>query len=123
MRLLPLCILALLLTHCAFGEYGQRINAEQHALADLEDKRQKLETRYIIVLNNLEANPTEAELQLEKDKIYRRIQAITEEIGESRKMLDQSFSEWDKKILEERIQQQMIDKEVHDAAGVIVPDE
>lgn len=109
--------LMLSLTHCAFSEYGNRINDEQLALAKLENQRHKLETRYIIVLNNLETHPTEMELQTEKDKVYRRLQSLDEEIKEKRQGLDQSFVEWDKKILEERIQQQMIDKEVQEAQG------
>ncbi len=112
-----------LFTHCAFTEYGNRINAEQNALAKLENKRHKLETRYIIVLNNLETHPTEADLINEKDKVYRRLRALEEEIDEKRKGLDQSFAEWDQKILEERIQQQMIEKEVKDAEGRPPPPE
>jgi hypothetical protein len=110
----PFALLAVL-SNCAFTEYGARINEEQLALAKLENQRQKLETRYVIVLNNLENHPTETELQTEKDKVYRKLQALDEEIKEKRRGLDQSFSEWDKKILEDRIQLQMIDKEVKEA--------
>jgi GTPase involved in cell partitioning and DNA repair len=109
------CLFSLGLCDCAFTEYGNRINEEQLVLAKLENQRHKLETRYIIVLNNLELRPTETELQTEKDKVYRKLQALDEEIKEKRHGLDQSFSEWDKKILEDRIQLQMIEKEVKEA--------
>lgn len=109
--------------HCAFTEYGARINAEQVALTKLEERRQKTETRYIIVLNNLEKNPTEAELLKEKDKVYRQWQALNEEIAEKRRMFDQSLMEWDQKIIEERIQLQMIQKEEIEAQGREPPPE
>ena len=49
-----LCFLSgLLLTGCAFTDYGNRINREQLDIARLEDKRHNLETQFIIVLNNL----------------------------------------------------------------------
>jgi hypothetical protein len=115
--------LGLGLMHCAFTEYGTRINNEQLALTKLEERRQKIETRYIIVLNNLEKNPAEPELLTEKEKVYRRWQALNEEIAEKRRMLDQSLLEWDQKIIEERIQLQMIQKEEVEAQGREPPPE
>jgi hypothetical protein len=117
------CCLLFGLNHCAFTEFGQRINDEQLVVARLEERRQKLETRYIIVLNNLESHPNEAQLLEEKDKVYRKLQSTIEEIGEKRKLLDQSFAEWEQKILEERIQLQMIDKEEKESAGRVIPEE
>ena len=38
-------------------------------------------------------------------------------ITEKRKLLDQSFREWEQKIVEERIQKQMIDAEIRDNEG------
>lgn len=116
-------VMALLTCHCAFTEYGARINAEQQALARLENKRQKYESQYVIVLNNLETHPVDMDLLAERDKLYRKLQAITETIGEQRKMLDQSFSEWDQKILEERIQLQMIEKEEKESQGREIPEQ
>jgi len=103
-----------LLAACAFTDYGNRINQEQLAIARLEDKRHSLETQYIIVLNSLETHPTEEKLIKEKDEVRKKLMELTYEIGEKRKMLDQSFLEWEQKTVEERIQQEMIDKEVEE---------
>ena len=45
------------LVGCAFTEYGNRINAEHSAVEELEKKRDDAESRYVIVLNNLERFP------------------------------------------------------------------
>jgi hypothetical protein len=102
---------------CAFTEYGNRINQEQLAIAHLEDKRHNLETEYIIVLNNLEEHPDEPRLLKERDEVHKKLIDLDEDISEKRKSLDQSFREWDEKIVHERIEKQMIDKEVKENAG------
>ncbi|GEM_PF-2400552 len=117
-----LCLSALLLagvalSGCAFTEYGNRINQEQLDIARLEDKRHNLETQFIIVLNNLETHPGEERLIKERDEVRAKIIDISSLITDKRKMLDQSFREWEQKIVEEKIQQQMIDKEVKDNEG------
>jgi hypothetical protein len=103
-----------LIAACAFTDYGNRINQEQLAIARLEDKRHSLETQYIIVLNSLETHPTEEKLIKEKDEVRKKLMELTYEISEKRKLLDQSFLEWEQKTVEERIQQEMIDKEVQE---------
>jgi hypothetical protein len=97
---------------CAFTEYGNRINQEQLAIAHLEDKRHGLETEYIIVLNNLEAHPDDEHLLKERDEVHKKLIDLASDIAEKRKSLDQSFLEWDQKIVQERIEKQMIDKEI-----------
>jgi len=102
---------------CAFTEYGNRINQEQLAIAHLEDKRHSLETEYIIVLNSLEEHPDEPRLIKERDEVHKKLIDLEEDIAEKRKSLDQSFREWDQKIVQERIEKQMIDKEVKENEG------
>lgn len=97
---------------CAFTEYGNRINQEQLAIARMEDKRHGLETEYIIVLNNLEAHPDDEHLLKERDEVHKKLIDLASDIAEKRKSLDQSFLEWDQKIVQERIEKQMIDKEI-----------
>lgn len=108
---------ALLCSGCAFTEYGNRINQEQLAIARLEDKRHNLETQYIIVLNNLEIHPDEERLIKERDVVHKKLIDLDAEIAEKRKGLDQSLSEWDQKIVQERIEKQMIDKEIKENEG------
>jgi hypothetical protein len=109
--------LGLLMQGCAFTDYGNRINQEQLDIARLEDKRHTLETQFIIVLNNLETHP--GELLKERDEVRGKLIDVSSLIIEKRKLLDQSFREWEQKIVEERIQQQMIDKEVKDNEGKV----
>lgn len=108
---------AALLAGCAFTDYGNRINREQLDIARLEDKRHNLETQFIIVLNNLENHPGEEKLVKERDAVRAKLIDVSYMITEKRKMLDQSFREWEQKIVEERIQKQMIDQEVRDNEG------
>ena len=108
---------ALLSASCAFTEYGNRINQEQLAIARLEDKRHGLETEYIIVLNTLELHPDDDRLIKERDQVHKKLIDLDADIAEKRKMLDQSFGEWDQKIVQERIEKQMIDKEIKENEG------
>lgn len=108
--LLP--IAAFLFAACAFTEYGNRINQEQLDIARLEDKRHSLETQYIIVLNNLELHPDEDRLIKERDEVRAKLIDVTGLITEKRRMLDQSYKEWEQKIVEEKIEKKMIDTEV-----------
>lgn len=113
-----LCVLfAALLAGCAFTDYGNRINREQLDIARLEDKRHTLETQFIIVLNNLETHPGEEKLIKERDEVRGKLIDVSSLITEKRKLLDQSFREWEQKIVEERIQKQMIDQEIRDNEG------
>ena len=105
-------IAAFLLSACAFTEYGNRINQEQLDIARLEDKRHSLETQYIIVLNNLELHPDEDRLIKERDEVRAKLIDATGLITEKRRMLDQSYKEWEQKIVEEKIEKKMIDTEV-----------
>lgn len=115
-KLVP-CLCAALFAGCAFTEYGNRINGEQLEIARLEDKRHTLETEYIIILNSLEEHPTEERLIKERDEVRRKLIDVAAEIQEKRKGFDQSLKEWDDKIVQNRIEQQMIDKEVKENAG------
>lgn len=108
---------AALLAGCAFTDYGNRINREQLDVARLENKRQNLETQFIIVLNNLENHPGEEKLIKERDEVRAKLIDVSYMITEKRKLLDQSFREWEQKIVEERIQKQMIDQEIRDNEG------
>jgi len=103
-----------LLSACAFTEYGNRINREQLAIARLEEKRHSLETQYIIVLNSLELHPTDEKLTKERDEVRKKLLDLTYDVGEKRKLLDQSLMEWEQKIIQERIEQEMVDKEVQE---------
>lgn len=107
---------ALLCAACAFTDYGNRINQEQLEIARLEDKRHGLETEYIIVLNNLELHPDEESLIKERDEVHKKLIDLAADIAEKRKSLDQSFLEWDQKIVEQRIEKKMIDKEIRENA-------
>jgi hypothetical protein len=113
--ILGLC--ALTFSACAFTEYGNRINQEQLDIAHLEDKRHSLETSYIIVLNNLETHPTEERLLKERDSKRAKLRDLDFLIAEKRKSLDQSFLEWEQKIVEEKVQKQMIDREIRENQG------
>ncbi|MDB5049765.1 MAG: hypothetical protein JWO30_2836 [Fibrobacteres bacterium] len=108
---------AVLLSACAFTEYGNRINQEQLDIARMEDKRHTLETQYIIVLNNLEIHPGEEKLVKERDEVRAKLIDVTGMIDQKRKMLDQSYREWEQKIVEEKIEKQMIDNEVKENEG------
>jgi hypothetical protein len=117
-RLFPATALAgILISACAFTEYGNRINQEQLDIARLENKRQSLETEYIIVLNNLETHPSEERLIKERDEVRGKLIDVSGLIQEKRKLLDQSYREWEQKIVEEKIEKQMIDAEVKENEG------
>jgi hypothetical protein len=116
-RLLISALTSLALSACAFTDYGVRINQEQLAIARLEEKRHTLETQYIIVLNSLELHPTDGNLIKERDGVRRKLLDLNYEINEKRKMLDQSYMEWEQKVVEERIQQEMVDKEIQENEG------
>lgn len=105
---------ALLVSACAFTDYGNRINQEQLEIAKLEEKRHSLETQYIIVLNNLEVHPGEDKLVKERDKVRGKLIDVTSLISEKRKLLDASIREWEQKIVQERIERQMIDREIRE---------
>jgi hypothetical protein len=116
-KALSSAVAALFFSACAFTEYGNRINQEQLALARLEDKRHSLETEYIIVLNSLETHPTDHKLAAEKDKVLKKLQEVGYEIDEKRKAFDMSIKEWDDKIVQNRLEQEMVDKEIRENAG------
>lgn len=105
---------ALLLTACAFTDYGNRINQEQLDIAKLEEKRHSLETQYIIVLNNLEIHPGEEKLVKEQDQVRRKLIDVSSLIEEKRKLLDASIREWEQKIVQEKIEQEMINREIRE---------
>jgi hypothetical protein len=105
------------LSACAFTDYGNRINQEQLDIARLEGKRHTLETSYIIVLNSLELHPTEEKLITERDKKRALLRDLDFQIGQKRNALDQSFREWEQKIVQEKVQKEMVDKEVRENQG------
>jgi hypothetical protein len=107
-------LVSICLSACAFTDYGNRINQEQLSIARLEEKRQSLETQYVIVLNILETHPAEEKFLKERDDLRKKLQDVTYQIIEKRKLFDQSILEWEQKIVQERIQQEMIDKEVQE---------
>lgn len=109
--------LFLAFTGCAFTDYGNRINREQLEIARLEDKRHNLETQFIIVLNNLEMHPAEERLIKERDEVRRKLIDLSSLLNEKRKLLDQSFREWEQKIVHERIEKEMVDREIRDNEG------
>jgi hypothetical protein len=109
--------LSISFTGCAFTDYGNRINQEQLEIARLEDKRQNLETQYIIVLNNLEMHPAEERLLKERDEVRRKLIDLSSLLNDRRKLLDQSFQEWEQKIVHERIEREMVDREIRDNEG------
>lgn len=115
-NLLRAGLTSLCLTACAFTDYGNRINQEQLSISRLEEKRQALETQYVIVLNILEMHPTEEKILKERDELRQKLMDVTFQITERRKLFDQSILEWEQKIIEERIQREMIDKEVKENA-------
>lgn len=100
--------------NCAFTEYGNRINQEQLDVSRLEDKRNKLETSYIIVLNSLELHPTEEKLIKQRDTYRTKLRDLNFLIDQKRNSLDQSLLEWEQKIVQEKVEKQMVDKEVQE---------
>jgi hypothetical protein len=114
---MPLLLAVLLLASCAFTDYGNRINQEQLEIARLEDKRHNLETQYVIVMNNLEIHPAEEKLIKERDEVRRKLIDLSSLVNEKRKLLDQSFQEWEQKIVTERIEREMIHREIKDNEG------
>lgn len=108
---------AILLSACAFTDYGNRINTEQLEIAKLEERRHSLETQYIIVLNNLEVHPGEEKLVKEQDQVRRKLIDVTSLIHEKRKLLDASIREWEQKIIQEKIEREMIDREIRENEG------
>ncbi len=114
----PYLLLLVVLSGCAFTEYGNRINQEQSELAALEAKRHKLESQYIIVMNMLENHPTDRNLIDERDKVLEKLRLLNFDIDQKRGFFDQSLREWEQKLVQERIQQEMIDKEVRENAHI-----
>jgi len=102
---------------CAFTEYGNRINQEQLDLSRLEEKRQTLETAYIIVLNSLETHPTEEKLIKQRESYRTKLRDINFLIDQKRNLLDQSLREWEQKIVQEKVEHEMVDKEVQENQG------
>ena len=108
---------ALCLSACAFTEYGNRINQEQLAIARLESKRQNLETSYIIILNSLELHPTEEKLIKDRDAMRGKLRDLDFLIDQKRKTLDQSFMEWEQKLVQDKVEREMVDKEIRENRG------
>ena len=102
---------------CAFTEYGNRINQEQLDLSRLEEKRQTLETAYIIVLNSLETHPTEEKLIKQRETYRTKLRDLNFLIDQKRNLLDQSLREWEQKIVQEKVEHEMVDKEVQENQG------
>ncbi len=101
---------------CAFTDYGVRISEEHRAIAQLENKRKKLENQYIILMNHLETYPTDMRLIEDRDKVRRKLQETVWELDQKRQFFDLSLKEWEEKIIQDRIQQEMIQKEVQENA-------
>lgn len=110
--LFVLLILPWVFAACAFTDYGNRINQEQIDVAKLENKRQDLETHLVIILNSLELHPMEKSLREDRDKTRQKLQDIIYQIDSKRKSFDQSIHEWEEKINQDRLEHEMIDKEV-----------
>jgi hypothetical protein len=106
----------ILISGCAYTDMGQRVNAERESVAEMENRRSELESRLVIVMNNLELNPDDETLSREKDKVQAKLRSVEEQLAGRRQMFDQILKEWDQKIVEERIQKRMIDTEVRDNA-------
>ena len=113
-KLFVMGLAILSLSACAFSEYGNRINREQLAISRLEDKRHRLETQYVIVLNSLESHPTDRKLIKEKDLVGKKLSSLVQDIEEKRKLFDMSVREWEGKIVKDRIEQEMVEKEVRE---------
>ncbi len=113
---IPLLLLIGLLSGCAFTDYGTRISQEQNEVATLEDKRHKLEAQYIIVMSMLEKHPTDRALIDERDKVLEKLRLLTFDIDQKRGFFDQSLREWEQKLVQDRVQQEMIEQEVRENA-------
>jgi hypothetical protein len=101
---------------CAFTDFGSRVNAERAALEKLEKRRQKYETRHVIILNNLERNPGDPKLEKERDEVREKIVSLHSRIEAQRALFARSVQEWETKIVEERIQKDLVDKEERENA-------
>ena len=102
---------AILFAGCAFTDNGNRINDQRDALEDLEHKRESYETRYIIILNGLEKYPDDSQLEKERDSIRKRILEVDADIKVQRDLFDQSVTEWEKKIADDKLQKQIMERE------------
>ncbi len=97
---------------CAtFTDHGSRVNDEQQSLEKLEHKRDDYQERLVIVLNNLERYPGDPRMEKERDLVQGKLQEVNTQIDQQRELYRQSLAEWEQKINDDKIQQQMIDKE------------
>ena len=101
----------LMLTGCAFTDHGNSIKDEREALETLERKREDYESRYVIVLNSLEQNVGDPKLELERDRLHRKILDLNTEIKDQRQIFERGVQDWEQKISQDKLQKEMDEKE------------
>lgn len=106
----------LLLTGCAFTDHGNNIKDEREALEALERKREDYESRYVIVLNSLERNIGDPKLELERDRIRKKILELNTSIEDQRQIFERGVQDWEKKISQDKLQKEMDGKEMRNNA-------
>ncbi len=107
----------LLLVGCAFTDYGNRVNDERTTLENLEHRREDWQSRYVIVLNGLERYPGDEKLEKERDAVRKKILDLDKDIADQRQMYESSVRDWERKITEDKLQQQILDREERKNAG------
>ena len=106
-----LAAVILMLTGCAFTDHGNSIKGEREALEALERKREDYESRYVIVLNSLEQNVGDPKLELERDRLHRKILDLNTGIKDQRQIFERGVQDWEQKISQEKLQKEMDEKE------------
>ena len=102
---------ALLLSGCAFIDQGEMVNREQNELERLERKREDYESRYVMVLNNLERNTGDPKMERERDMVRKKILDLNTQITAQREIYERSVQDWEKKLLEEKLQKEIFERE------------
>ena len=102
---------SLLFAGCAFTDYGNRISDERQSLESLERKRHDYESRYVIVLSSLEKHLGDPKLEYERNKLEKLILDIDTRIVDKRQNFENSLEEWRKKIAQDKLQKEMIERE------------
>ena len=112
-RVLPIGLLALSVATLAFARgHGHRGgNAQQAGNFNYWLMSLSWSPSYCVT------HPDDERLIKERDEVHKKLIDLSEDILERRKSLDQSFREWDQKIVQERIEKQMIDQEIKENEG------
>ncbi|MBF0431780.1 MAG: hypothetical protein HQK83_10905 [Fibrobacteria bacterium] len=111
-KFIILIFVALMLCHCAIS--NPSIRKEHSEITSLVKQKQKLEKRYFLLLGHLEKYPKERKLRLDQASLKKEIMELSIKIAEHRKQLDMLLTEWENRVVGNRVEQNMIDREVRE---------